>query len=880
MSLAGPVMLLAALQSTGPVQATDPHASVPTVQARRVTGSISIDGRLDEPDWRAAVPATEFIQTDPNEGEPASEPTELRILIDDHSIYIGARMFDSDPAAIKAILARRDAPVSADMIEFFIDAYHDHLSAVRFRITAGGAIRDAVQGSSGGSDASWDPVWDYATRIDSLGWTAELRIPLSQLRYNSEDDAVWGIQAGRLIFRKGEIAWLNYIPKTETFGVNRFAHIVGLGRVEPQRQLEVMPYSLGRGEFRDVASDNPFRDGSDLFGEAGLDLKYGITSDLTLDASFNPDFGQVEVDPAVVNLSAFETFFPEKRPFFVEGADVFRFGSIRSFNSTGFPTFFFSRRIGRQPQLGVGGPDVNFPDTPTQTTILGATKLSGRTAGGWSIGMIEALTAEEEARYLDGAGVRQTAPVEPLTNYFVGRVRREFRSGNNTVGAMVTAVNRRLSAARFQPVLRSDAYMGGIDFANSWANRMWSFDGAIAFSHVRGSAEAIGRTQLSSARYFQRPDQDEVRFDPARTSLSGYAYQLSLSKNSGRHWIGSLTYQEVSPEFEVNDLGFETSAGRRGLSWLGGYQETRPGKIFRSVRVLPFANLIWNSDGDLLFQGYATLASGTFTNFWSWFVRFDVLPEVNDDRLTRGGPLARRPSQMDVVGSLSTDSRSTTRLSGDFFYRWDVEDGFTGSYGLSLSLRPTAAASISIGPRFDRSRTVAQYVQTVPDPIASTFGARYVFARLDRTEVSMVARIEWTFTPRLSLQLYLQPLISAVNFGGPKELEAARTFDFVEYGVDRGAVVESGGGVTVTPGDGGADFFVAERDFNFRSLRGNAVLRWEYRPGSTIFLIWQQNRQDFRVGVSDFSFGRDFDALLGAPSENVVAVKLSYWLGI
>ena len=378
----GTLLLTTAIQASAQSNGTSDHAAVPAVQATRITGAIRIDARLDETDWSRAAPATVFTQVDPDEGAPSSERTEVRFLISDDALYIGARLYDRDPTAIKSTLARRDEPAESDLFEVFLDPYHDHLSGVRFRVNPAGSIREAAMRSSGGEDSSWDPIWEAEARVDSLGWVAEMRIPLSQLRYNRHDEAVWGLQMGRVIFRKGEASFFSFVPKTESFGVNRFGHLTGLGQVAPQQRVEVLPYMLARAEYTDVASGNPFRDGNDYFGEFGGDLKYGLTSDLTLDVTVNPDFGQVEVDPAVVNLSEFETFFPEKRPFFIEGANVFRFGRVRSFNSSGFPTFFFSRRIGRRPQGSAGGGNVLFPDAPNQTTIIGAAKITGRTSNG------------------------------------------------------------------------------------------------------------------------------------------------------------------------------------------------------------------------------------------------------------------------------------------------------------------------------------------------------------------------------------------------------------------------------------------------------------------------------------------------------------------
>src|SRR5215217_2441718 len=426
-------IMLANLQNPSPAQSRDSvraggaHAHAREIRAAQLEGNIEVDGQLNEPAWAQAEPASGFIQTDPIEGEPATENTEVRVLIGTDALYIGARLYDRGPGRVKAVLARRDDDVESDEFDVYLDTFHDHLSGVRFRITPGGAILDGILGSSAqGSDEdlSWDPVWESGTQMDSLGWTAELRIPLSQLRYNSTADGIWGIQLYRKILRKGEEDWFSFVPKSEFSGVSRYAHLVGLEKLQPQRRLEMAPYVLARAAYAPAVAGDPFRSGHDYNGSAGLDLKYGLTSDLTLSGTVNPDFGQVEVDPAVVNLSAFETFYPEKRPFFVEGADVFRFGGIRANNSFNFPEFFFSRRIGREPQRNLGGAGFDYLDSPTETSIRAATKLSGRTRNGWSLGIIDAVTAKEQARFLDGGGLEQQTPVEPLTNYFVARVRK------------------------------------------------------------------------------------------------------------------------------------------------------------------------------------------------------------------------------------------------------------------------------------------------------------------------------------------------------------------------------------------------------------------------------------------------------------------------
>jgi hypothetical protein len=878
--------LVANLQNQTPARAdslpSNRHAAAPKIRAGRVQGTIVVDGRLDEASWASAEPASHFTQTDPAEGQPATERTEVRVIIGDDALFVGARLYDRQPEKIRAALARRDDDVEADEFDVYLDTFHDHLSGVRFRVTPGGATLDGILGSSAqGSDEddSWDPVWESATQVDALGWSAEIRIPLSQLHYNSTADGTWGIQLYRKILRKGEESWFAFVPKSEFTGVSRYGHLVGLGPLRAERRVELAPYVLAQGSYAPVAAGDPFQSGHEYHGSAGLDLKYGVTSNLTLNATVNPDFGQVEVDPAVVNLSVFETFFPEKRPFFVEGADAFRFGGIRASNSFGFPDVFFSRRIGREPQRSVEGDGVSYLDAPTETSIRTAAKLSGRTPSGWSIGVLDAVTAGEQARYVDPLGSEVITPVEPPTNYFVGRLRKDLRGGNSTLGMIATAVNRDENSPELNSLLRSSGYVVGADFTNSWSNRTWSLDGSVAFSTVRGTQDAIAQTQQSSARYYQRPDVTSYHFDSTRTSLDGYSYQLALRKNSGRHWEGGLVYQEVSPGFETNDLGFQSEAAQRGVSTSLEYYQRRPGAVLRNYNIFPFTNHQWNFDGDLVYGSYGLIVDGQLHNFWNFELRGDYTPPVYDDRLTRGGPIARQPRSSDVRLMVNSDSRKTTRLTSNLTHSWTSAQEHQTTLDATVSVRPTPALRLSLGPAVTLNKSLSQYVTAVPDPVAApTFGSRYVFATLDQREVSMITRMDWTFTPRLSLQLFLQPLISSGDFTDFKEFLQPRTYDFAVYGRDKGTITRTVSGSEVDPGDGGAVFTIAPQNFNIRSLRANAVLRWEWRPGSTLFLVWQQNRENDDT-LGNLDLGRDLDAVFkGGEGRNVLAVKASYWL--
>lgn len=854
----------------------------PTVRAAPLTGTIKIDGHLDEAAWQAAEPFTAFTQLDPNEGQPASEKTEVRFLIGDDALFIGARMYDGDAKKIRARLVRRDEDLDGDFFVVFLDSYHDHLTSWLFRVNPAGSVNDAAVAPSGNQDTSWDGVWHVHTSIDAEGWTAEYELPLSQLHYATGGDGVWGLQLRRWIYRKQELDELAFVPKKEMYSTARFGHLTGLQGLRAPRHFEVLPFVRTRSEFRHVAADDPFRDGADQFSATGLDLKYGVTSNLTLNTTVNPDFGEVEADPAVVNLSAFETFFPERRPFFVEGAEIFQFGNTSSFNNFNTTIPFHARRIGRPPQRVLGGPDVMHVDVPERTTITTAAKLTGKTRNGWTIGVLDALTPLERGSYSDTLAVEHRAAVEPLTNYFVGRFRRDLRKGNTVVGGMLTAVNRDLADPALQTLLRREAYVGGVDFTHYWAGRRWSLDGNVITSTIRGDESVIARAQRSSARYYQRPDATHLTYDPTRTDLSGAAGLLSLNKTGGKHWRGSLTYQDWSPGFEINDVGFQNAADSRGISSLVMYTQNTPARFYRNFTLFTFSNLSWNYGGDLTYSGHAVHAEGLLSNYWSGYIRSNWYPGSYDDRLTRGGPLAKYPAGGNVELRLDSDARKSLTYGAKFLTAWDVAGGWIRSVNGDLSIRPASSLRITLEPGIKWNRDQAQYVTAESDPLATdTYGARYVFAQIDQTTLNLDARVDWTFSPKLSLQYYMQPLVVSGDYRDFKELRAARTYDFDVYGKDRGTVTPVSGGRDVDPDGAGPapSFFVSDQNFNFRSLIGNAVLRWEYRPGSTLFVVWQQNREA-TAPEGDFDFSRDVKGIFRAGPENVLAVKLTYWLGL
>ncbi|GMV08217.1 MAG: hypothetical protein AMXMBFR53_44920 [Gemmatimonadota bacterium] len=853
----------------------------PSLAAAARRGEVRVDGHLDEAAWADARVFTDFIQRDPDEGQPASERTEVRILVDGDALYVAARMWDADAAAIQSQLARRDNAGNTDFIQVNLDANHDHLTAYLFRVNPSGTVMDVFADGPTNLDSSWDPVWEARTSVDDEGWSAEMRIPFSQLRFVEGNDT-WGLQIIRGIQRRFEFSYFAFIPRTENSGADRYGHLTGMSVVEEARRVELLPYVLARSEELNFAEGDPFHGSVDHSATVGLDAKVGLTSELVLDATVNPDFGQVELDPAVVNLTAFETFFPERRPFFVEGADAFRFGATGADLNQLQNNVFYSRRIGRAPVGGVGGTGAAFGDVPDQTTILGAGKVSGRVAG-WRVGILDAVTSREEARIQDAEGVQRTLAVEPRANYLAARARRDFRQGNSSVGVLATSATRSFGDGdgSLPDLLHEQATVGGLDLSHTWNRRSWFLNGFVAGSRVSGTPEALLRTQASSARYYQRPDAGHVSLDPTRTSLGGYAAALAVGRTGGEHWLGSVLLQTESPGWEVNDLGFDPRTDVRQVSGLLTYRETQPGKVLRNYRIDLTGNGFWNFDGDHTGSTFALGSIVQFNDFTSASARvFRSLGTV-DDQLTRGGPLGYDPPQWIAATSVSTDPRRSWQGSVSVSRRWDEED--TRQFNVSgyLSLRPRPSVQVTLQPSVQVLTEQAQFLGSIGDAAYTpTFGRRYLFGTLEQTVTSLTARLDWTFTPRLSLQLFAQPLVGAGRFTGFKELAAPGVWSYREYGGDAGTLVRDGDRVVLDPdGPGrGPGPLALSPDFNLRTLRGNAVLRWEYRPGSALFLVWQQRRQD-RVTDGSWALGRDLGALFDADPENVFVVKASFWLG-
>ncbi|MGH7481941.1 MAG: DUF5916 domain-containing protein [Longimicrobiales bacterium] len=880
---ASPLAAQTAASPSGDAAATRQAARV--LSAHRLAGEPpTIDGRIDEPVWASADAATGFTQIDPDLGAPATQRTEVRVLYDADAVYVAARMHDTAADSIVARLARRDAGVHSDWFHVGFDSYFDRRTAFVFGVNAAGVKQDLFLFDDSDEDGSWDAVWDAATSLDEGGWSAEFRIPLSQLRFDTGEDAgAWGVNFKRLIARSGEDTFWAPIPNpSEPKLVSLFGTLRGLTGLEPPHRLELQPYAVTSVTRAPGDVADPFHEANVFDASVGGDLKYGLSSDLTLTATINPDFGQIEADPSVVNLTAYETFFQERRPFFQEGANIFDFGIGLGDGSA--ESLFYSRRIGRAPQ-GSLPDDAAYGEMPSATTILGAAKLSGRTADGWSVGVLDALTASESAPFSTDDDGRGRRVVEPLTNYGVLRVVRDFRDGESAVGGIATAVNRVLDGRDHLAFLATSAYAGGLDARHRFAAGDWQVRGYAVGSLVNGEPEALRRVQQAPGRYFQRPDADHVAFDSTRTSLAGWSAQLELAKLGGGHWRGASAAQAISPGFEVNDLGFQTNRDLLVHAAFLGYDQYEAGDMFRRWNVNLNGWHGYTFGGERVMLGGNVNGWGELLSYWSLYGGIELnAANLSTDAL-RGGPALRTTPTLSFWGGASSDGRKTIRGSVDLSGSRDLEnDGRRLSISPGLSWRASSSADLSLHPSVSLSTNDAQYIATRP----FQGDDRYVFGRLGQTTVSLTTRLSYTFTPDLSLQFYAQPFVSAGDYTRFREVASPRApaFDerFRTFAADQ--VRTADGRVDVDFDDDGTfDASFDDPDFNFKELRSTAVLRWEYLPGSTLYVVWSQSRTGFDRDEVEFELRRDFGRLLGLDSgydvagTNVLLVKVSYWLG-
>lgn len=848
-----------------------------TTQALGDYAAPTINGILEDEAWGLVEWGNDYIESQPDENTPPSHQTRFKILYDSKNLYIGVRCYDTEPDRIVKRLSRRDG-FEGDWVEFNIDSYFDKRTAFSFTITAAGVKGDEFISNNGNNwDESWNPIWYAKTNIDEEGWTAELRIPLSQLKFGSAEEQVWGLQSTRRFFRNEERSLWQRKPVDQPGWVSEFGELHGLKNIQPQRQLEIQPYTVAKTETYEAEEGNPFRDGSENNITVGLDAKIGITNDLTLDLTVNPDFGQVDADPSAIALDGFQIFFQERRPFFVENKNIFDFRVSQSEagNTFGSDNIFYSRRIGRSPQGYPDTSDGEFVDQPDNTPIIGAAKFSGKTKDGWAIGVLESVTAKRTATILNGNGDTRKEMVEPLTNYFVGRLQKDFNQRNSYIGGIFTATNREQIPEQLN-FLHDAAYTGGLDFKHQWANRDWYLGGNLTMSHVRGSEEAITNTQQSITHLFDRVGADHVAVDTTRTSLTGTGGNVQIGKVGNGHWKFESGATWRSPELELNDIGFQRQADDvRHYTWIG-YQTLKPDSTFRRVGINYNHWTAWDFQGNHNYLQFNTNSWQNWKNNYRSNIGFNFAPIEYSNFALRGGPRLRQSPWMSFWNSINTDNRKKLRFS--FFHngRKALDNSIKNYYMEGgFVYQPINALRISAFPSLDINHDKLQFIDNFDDVNGSP---RYLNGEINQRTLSMSFRLNYTINPNLTIQYWGQPFISRGRYSNFKHITdpIAKTFEdrFVQYSAEQ-TVLSDGTYAIDEDLDGVTDFSFDNPDFSFVQFRSNLVVRWEYIPGSEIFLVWSQDVSRDGNPTEGLlpSLG---DNIFGQKPQNIFLLKATY----
>jgi len=808
----------------------------------RVDRAPTIDGRDDDDAWQVIPAISEFRQFEPAEDGDPTLRTEARIGFDAHNLYVVVRSFDPKPDSILSVLQRRDGFLLSDEIILGVDSYNDKRTGYLFRLTPAGAMADGYMFNDGEEDWGWNAVWEGAARVDSLGWVAEYRIPLSQLRYVPRGDNTFGVAIMRRTARNGERVSWPLIRRSRTGMVSQWGELPGFTELSAPRRVELMPYTVARYGYKPLGDGTP-RNATQA--QVGADLKVGLTSNMTLDGAINPDFGQVEADPGVLNLSAFEQFFAERRPFFLEGSGIFRYDiDCNDGSCTGL---FYSRRIGRVPQLRGQFGDAA---SPLQSTISGAAKVTGRLQNGLSIGLLNAVT--------DRAEGTASRTIEPLTNYGVVRLQQDLRDGNSGIGLMLTNTTRRLDDWT-RNMLRDGAWTGGLDARHRFAGNRYQVSAQLAGSRVTGSAAAIARTQRSNVHLYQRPDASHLAFDSTRTSLTGSMVQVALAKQGGGITRFHTSAWYLTPGFEINDLGFRTRSDEAGGSAWFALRPNSPFGIFRRGQLNFNAWSVVNTGGLLIGNGGNVNANGQFVNFWNGYAGIGVnnLVATYSDRDARGGPVVYQPRRLQTWAGVDGDSRSAVTPSLNFNGGRRTDGlGSNWNTGIGVRLRMGGQLNGNINANYGRTIDDQQWVANLVDGGVTS----YTFARMYQSTNSITVRLNYTMTPTLSFESYMQPFVSNVELTDWKALDDSRSSNVNE----RFRPYTARG---------------APAGFRVGQLRTNNVVRWEYRPGSVLFFVYTQGRDAFADDPNEYGVRPAYDGLFDQRPQNVFLVKTSYWFG-
>lgn len=867
--------LLIILSTASSVSQVSPSKKV--YNTSRAVAAPVIDGVDDDEGWKTVEWGDDFIQIEPQENMPPSQKTAFKILYDDNNLYVFIRAFDDEPDKISRIISRRDN-FSGDRVTLLVDSYFDKQTAFAFTAMASGSKGDETVTMDGNYwDSGWNPVWYLATSTDEKGWSAEMRIPLSQLRFGKKEIQTWGLQISRNIYRLEERSTWQFIPKGSPGTIHLYGELTGIKDIKPVRNVEILPYAVARTERFEKVGENPFLDGKDSGISAGLDGKIGITNDLTIDFTINPDFGQVEADPSEVNITAFETYFSEQRPFFIEGKNIYEFEPNQTITISKFggENLFYSRRIGRPPQYYPSLSPGEYADIPEATTILGSAKLSGKTRNGLAIGILESVTSEEKA-LIDNLGQRRKETVEPLTNYFVARLQKDFNKGETVVGGIITAVNREINnpSLDFLPV---SSYTGGLNFQHNWNERTWYVAGNAEFSTISGSENSIIALQRSSARYYQRPDAPHLKVDSSMTSLSGMGGTLKLGRGSQKKLQFETSLTLRSPGLEFNDIGYMRYSDQiHHATWVA-YYIRNPFGIFNNFYLNTNYWIYMDFSGKLLSFSTNVNFNSQFKNKWRINGSFNRTGENTSTSLLRGGPSMLAPGETGLNLNINTNqSKKVIFNAGAYKGLGDKKSFRYSEYWGGVNIKPLNSLSVTFSPSYSVLKSKLQYVSTT----SMDGEARYLFGDLTMKTLSLTFRINYTINPELSVEFYGQPFVSAGKYNKINMItnpvadefsDRYRTFTPSEislegwsnmYRIDENR-------------DGFTDYSVPNPDFNFRQFRSNLVVRWEYLPGSTVFLVWSQGRTSSDIN-GNFNYGNDLGDLFSTVPRNVFLLKFSY----
>jgi len=841
--------------------------------------SPDIDGVLNDNAWDIVEWTSDYLEFEPDVGTPPTEQTKMKIIYDEKNLYVAFRCYQADPSTIEKRMGRRD-DFPGDWVEINLDSYNDDRTAFSFTISASGVKGDEFVSNNGDFDDSWNPIWYVDTQIDSEGWTAEMRIPLSQLRFGNEQEQVWGLQSTRRYFNNEERSVWQPLEANPPGWVSEFGELRGLIGLKPQKQLEIQPYTVTQLDTYEAQAGNPFRDGNDGKLTGGLDAKIGITNDLTLDLTINPDFGQVDADPGAIALDGFEIFFQERRPFFVENKNVFDFRV-----GGGADNVFFSRRIGRTPQgfTSADGSLGEYEDIPNNTTILGAAKFSGKTKDGWAIGVLESITSKEYGQVeldnrqdvlsgLAEVGTEREELVEPFTNYLVTRVQKDFNDRNSYIGGIFTATNRNIEDN--VSFLRKSAYTGGVDFRHNWRERKYYIQGNLTLSNVSGSPEAIESTQTSLTHLFQRVDASHVDVDPNKTALTGSGGRLEFGLRSSK-WRATIGSNWKSPELELNDIGF-----LRQADVISQYLNVRrlfnkPTNWYRQANIGFEQTTQFDFEGNYNRIQYQLNGSVNYKN--NWWTEFGAAhkPRIFSNTVLRGGPRWQWNEENFWFLFSGTDRRKKLNMTLGYVNSQAKQDNFSFTrYVIRFGYQPLNSLSLNLDVEYEENPNKTQYI-TETD-FAGT--PRYIMGEIDNKNLSTTLRVNYNINPNLTIQYYGQPFIFKAkysNFNYVNNAVADNLNNRVTwYGNNQ---IESVDGTYLIDedADGTTDYSFGNPDFAFVQFRSNLVMRWEYIPGSEIFLVWSQGITG--LGDVNNNFGRIIDnQIFNQKPENTFLIKATY----